>query len=257
MNELIQWPKAKYWDTAWNPMIGCKWCSDGCDNCYAKGMAKRFGMSFEPHEGKDRHPPKKGVVFCGNMTDLFGEWVTDREDYVRRSIGNTDKATYLWLTKRPSAMCETLTRGRAFPQGEKDEGLPFSDIDFKNQYFGFTAEKQELYDRRRMFWTSFAPKWANLWISAEPLLGRLNLRFGEDLTYHAPVKWVVVGCESGPNRRGCRIEWIEDIVEQCRKAGVPVFVKQICDAEGRCETNIDRFPETLRVRQVPWIAGQS
>ena len=65
-------------------------------------------------------------------------------------------------------------------------------------------------------------------------------------------KWVVVGCESGPNRRPCKLEWVERIVEQCRIAGVPVFVKQICLPNGTFTNKIEEFPEHLRIRQVPW-----
>lgn len=72
MSNLIQWPRAKYWDKAWNPVIGCKPCSPACENCYAAAWAKRFGQSFEPHLSKGpRRPPRKGIVFCGNMTDIF------------------------------------------------------------------------------------------------------------------------------------------------------------------------------------------
>ena len=63
--------------------------------------------------------------------------------------------------------------------------------------------------------------------------------------------WLVVGCESGPNRRPCKIEWVESIVEQCRSASVPVFVKQL-DIGGKCVTDISKFPAHLQIRQVPW-----
>ena len=66
-----------------------------------------------------------------------------------------------------------------------------------------------------------------------------------------PPSWVVVGCESGPNRRPCKIEWVESIVEQCLAANVPVFVKQL-DIGGKCVTDIGKFPGHLRIRQVPW-----
>jgi protein gp37 len=39
--------------------------------------------------------------------------------------------------------------------------------------------------------------------------------------------WVIVGAESGPNRRPCKIAWIRDVVQQCQAAGVPVFIKQM------------------------------
>ena len=64
-------------------------------------------------------------------------------------------------------------------------------------------------------------------------------------------EWVVVGCESGPNRRPCKIEWIESIVDQCRARDIPVFVKQL-DINGKCERDITKFPKHLQIRQVPW-----
>ncbi len=63
---------------------------------------------------------------------------------------------------------------------------------------------------------------------------------------------LIVGAESGPHRRECRIEWIEDIVEQCKSAGVPVFVKQI-HLNGKLEKDINKFPEQLRIRELPWL----
>ena len=58
-------------------------------------------------------------------------------------------------------------------------------------------------------------------LSLEPLLGPLP---GLDLR---GIHWVIVGGESGPGARECRVEWIADIVRQCRAAGVACFVKQL------------------------------
>jgi len=43
-----------------------------------------------------------------------------------------------------------------------------------------------------------------------------------------PVSWnpVVIGCESGPSRRPCPDEWLDDVAAQCKDAGVPCFIKQ-------------------------------
>lgn len=251
MRGLIQWPSAKYWDKAWNPIIGCKPCSPACDNCYAKAMAGRFGMSFAPHGGKSVNPPRRGVVFCGNMTDLFGDWLGDGEDYICRSLGYYGKATYLWLTKRPHAMCEALLYGRVILRDDPDDVVHFRDCEFGNQWFGITAENQEWYDQRVDVWRREKPDWANGWLSAEPLLGPIDLRLGDIASGDLPFAWVVVGCESGPNRRPCNVEWVEGVVSQCLARGVPVFVKQL-DLGGRCTTDIGKFPKDLRIRQVPW-----
>jgi len=41
------------------------------------------------------------------------------------------------------------------------------------------------------------------------------------------IDWVIVGGESGPGARTCKVSWVRDIVRQCSEAGVPVFVKQL------------------------------
>jgi protein gp37 len=39
--------------------------------------------------------------------------------------------------------------------------------------------------------------------------------------------WVIVGGESGPRARACDVAWVRSIVEQCHKASVAAFVKQL------------------------------
>ena len=251
MNNLIQWPTAKYWTTQWNAVIGCKPISPACEHCYAAAWAKRFGQSFKPHKSSKRIPPRKGTIFCGNVTDLFGDWRTTEDmgnDIIHATIRGWDAdATYLWLTKRVGNMCNALEWANK----------TISEHWFHNHYFGFTAENQEWYDKRFRE-SRLLPDWANWWISAEPLLGPIDLglsgrhpvtgAFG--VIPHLP-SWVVVGCESGSNRRPCKIEWVESIVEQCLAANVPVFVKQL-SIGGKCETDINKFPARLQIRQVPW-----
>lgn len=41
------------------------------------------------------------------------------------------------------------------------------------------------------------------------------------------VKWVIVGGESGPGARPCNVEWIRNLIGQCKAAGVACFVKQL------------------------------
>lgn len=256
MNNLIQWPRAQYWDKPWNPIIGCKPCSPACEHCYAAAWAKRFGQSFEPHQSSQTMPPRKGIVFCGNMTDLFGDWmwpwfgshdgyiVRSPEDIIGYACGKThNEAIYLWLTKRVGSMIGAVVR--AFDGHEWRKTRRYC------HYFGFTAENQEWYDRRVKDFRGGMPTWANGWLSAEPLLGPINLGLQYIAPEDMPFEWVVVGCESGPKRRPCKLEWVESIVEQCLAANVPVFVKQL-DIGGKCVTDINKFPKHLQIRQVPW-----
>jgi protein gp37 len=82
-------------------------------------------------------------------------------------------------------------------------------------------------------------------LSLEPLLAEIDV-----IGCVFDVDWVIVGCESGPNRRPMKIEWARSIAEQCRAAGVAVFYKQI-DIDGRVSKDMSEWPEDLRVREFP------
>lgn len=232
---IDEWGKgAKYWTKTWNPVIGCKKVSEGCENCYAESMAKRFPSlcdengGFTPHVTNSKKAPRSGVVFVGNMTDIFGEW--NRDSQICMWIyWLHEKAVNLILTKRPQRLvrlCCSLSR--------------------VNRWYGITAENQARYDERTNIIRQFPCHISNRWISCEPLLSEINLRLDS-----FPVKWVVVGAESGANRRPCKLEWVESIVQQCQKTGTPVFVKQL-DIDGKLVNDITKFPPELQIRQIPW-----
>lgn len=232
MNKMIQWPSAKYWDHPFNPVIGCKPVSEGCDHCYAKGACVRYDMNgdgqFNPTPKPNAKPPKKGVVFVGNMTDLFGEWNTYPQIVHWLSL-LSDNATNLVLTKRVERLKKLL-----------------SGIDpLRHVWLGVTAENQVRYDERALTLLSTYTPNARKWLSLEPLLGPI------DITYYTG--WVVVGAESIGNNPGrpCKLEWVESIVEQCLSAGIPVFVKQL-HINGKLVKDISKFPAHLQIRQVPW-----
>lgn len=283
---IDEWGRAKYWDHAWNPMIGCEKVSEGCRNCYAERLADQYPElrdekgGFSPHPPKHmKKPPKDGVVFVGNMTDLFGEWNTDTQilewlHYLPCT------GTYLVLTKRSDRLA------RLAPYWRGSEITPCSP-----HWFGVTAENQEKLEERapNLIFSGSMKKW----FSCEPLLGEMNItpfigghaylcKCGWHETEHGlgtigwnpstkqwdsvycyecrtfakygkAIQWVVVGAESGLTkvRRPCKLEWIESIVQQCQEAGVPVFVKQL-DLNGKLVNDIGKFPAHLRIRQVPW-----
>jgi protein gp37 len=62
------------------------------------------------------------------------------------------------------------------------------------------------------------------WISAEPLLGLIDLESVP--TMEGSIDWVVVGGESGPKARAMHPDWARSLRDQCVSAGVPFFFKQ-------------------------------
>jgi protein gp37 len=82
------------------------------------------------------------------------------------------------------------------------------------------------------------------WVSYEPMLGPVNWR-----PYLADgLNWLIVGGESGPGFRPMGLSWLADTVEQCRAAGVPLFVKQ---DSGRGPGIRGRIPDDLWIREYP------
>lgn len=232
---IDEWGKgAKYWTKTWNPVIGCRKVSEGCRNCYAESMAKRFlslcdeNGGFTPHVTNSKKAPRSGVVFVGNMTDIFGEWNSDKQICTWIN-GLSRTAENLILTKRPERMVSLI-------------GL---DLHLLNRWYGATTENQAEYNERMNILRRL-PVYVYNWISCEPLLSEINLRLDS-----FSVDWVVVGAESGANRRPCKLEWVESIVQQCQKTGTPVFVKQL-DINGKLVKDITKFPPELQIRQVPW-----
>jgi len=51
--------------------------------------------------------------------------------------------------------------------------------------------------------------------------------------------------------RETKEEWIIDLRQQCINAGVPLFIKQLT-INGKCVSDITKFPEDLRIRQLLW-----
>lgn len=65
------------------------------------------------------------------------------------------------------------------------------------------------------------------WVSAEPLLGPINMsRWLEREGGRPRLDWVVAGGESGSGARPLHPDWVRSIGEQCTAAGVPWLFKQ-------------------------------
>lgn len=94
-------------------------------------------------------------------------------------------------------------------------------------------------------------------LSCEPLLAPVDLAGHLSPAHGGAIGWVVVGGESGSGARPMELDWVRSIVNQCRDAGVPVFVKQLGSvwAGSGKGGDMDAWPADLRVREFP--AGAS
>src|SRR3990167_8814640 len=260
----------RYRDAAGKTVWACVHASPGCQHCYAESTAKRF------HHGADfTMPNMRGLtpyldekelhtlltsrklagkrVFVSDMTDLFGDWVTDDLlDVLFAHLSMRADVTWQVLTKRAARLYtyvydpETPKRVWliAFPDLWLQSINPGPGRDVlwppDNIWFGVSVEDQRRADER--VWQLCKTPAAVRFLSCEPLLGPIDFsgltvglpwaggsaQGGRDYTRCLPMlDWVIVGGESGPGARPCDVYWVRNIVEQCQAAGVACFTKQL------------------------------
>ena len=223
--------KIEWCDMTWNPATGCL---HNCEYCYAKKIVKRFGIcgitekgieelkkpyidkldgdkvsypfGFKPtfHRYRLDEPQrikKPQNIFVCSMADLFGDWVPD--EWIQQVFEASAKAIhhrYLFLTKNPKRYMDLYTK-RVFP----DDRF----------WLGTTITKPDD--------PLFFSEAHNTFVSIEPI--QTDFSGGKNLA--KKFQWVIIGAETG-NRKGKVIpkrEWVENIVNECRKQNVPVFMK--------------------------------
>ena len=140
-----------------------------------------------------------------------------------------------------------------------------------NIAIGVSVENQATADDRVP--TLLATPAETRFLSVEPLLDKVEILphwISRPWPRAPSVHWVIVGGESGPQARDCRLDHIRLIVEQCRRLDTAVFVKQlgrrpvVHTESGGIVANHYRYgisdsmggepadwPEDLRVREFP------
>jgi protein gp37 len=221
------------------------------------------------------HWKKPRVIFAGSQTDLFHPEVSF--EIIGKIFGTAiacDWHKFLFLTKRPDRMLE-------FEKWfNKKTSLQLSVL--KNIYLGLTICNQEEADEKIPILLQIPA--AHRFLSIEPLLGPVNLskdiggtlwvggqrgcgsthrgigtpdcprepHHHHDNRCNNGIDQVIVGCESGPGARLCKLEWIESIVNQCAEAGVKTFVKQIPFKNKISTEPSSHWPISLRQRSLIW-----
>ena len=274
--------KIEWTDVTWNPVTGCSKISEGCKNCYAEVAFNNQrtmdypknvyrGRKFtdvQCHEDRLQQPlkwKKPKMIFVNSMSDLFHENIKyELIDKIFAVMALCPQHTFQILTKRPERMLDYFNKhftrhkwgieAREF-SGKKnifantdwgcDPDICNVEYPLKNVWLGVSVEDQKTADERIPLLLNTPA--AVRWISAEPLLGKINLTeitrpdhpgvhvfnalwcdvpAKDDVWNGAVIDWVVAGGESGPNARPIHPDWVKSLRDQCIEAGAAFFFKQ-------------------------------
>lgn len=240
------------------------------------------------------HWRKPRRVFVNSMSDLFHERLSNEDiAAVFGVMGFCSHLTFQVLTKRPERMkrwfewLEGKDRPRELWRIPPALFLPANVVvapgnwPLPNVWLGVSVEDQTTADARIpvLLETPAALRF----VSYEPALEAIDIRLwlGGSIDPTLPaaqiakawgrkgLDWLIVGGESGPKARPFDVAWAFSVVEQCKAAGVPVFVKQlgaytILDPRyvrpgatrrlrDRAGADPSEWPEDLRVREFPEV----
>jgi protein gp37 len=218
--------KGMWWDRAWSLVDGCTPVSAGCDHCWSRAMAERFGtgtrgagdaVKFREDRLELPGSTRKPTVFAV-WDDLFHEKVLDHEiGRAFMAMACNRRHLFIVLTKRPERMAEWSNR-IGVPISPETCVLDLPDGWPPNVIVGTSVEDQATADKRIP--ELLKVRASCLAVSFEPALGPVDFS-----AWISQLGWVISGGETGHGARPCDARWIESACVQAQAAGVPFWFK--------------------------------
>jgi protein gp37 len=214
-------------DHTFNVAWGCTKVSQGCKNCYAESLSKRYGHAvFGPTAERrtfgakhwqdplkwnaDKAHGIRGVgsnqlVFTSSMCDVFEDHpqIIGQLPLLWETIRRTPCLDWQIVTKRPERIAQSLP----------DDWC----AGYANVWLGTSIENMDVAHRADEL--RAVPSVVRF-ISYEPALGPLD-----DLDLNG-LHWIIYGGESGKGYRPHDLDWPRMMELKCEEAGIAFFFKQ-------------------------------
>ena len=249
-NSGINWTHhtANFW---W----GCLKVSDGCKNCYAETLSKRYGKQIwgspkdTTREYKsgiwkdllkwDKEAGEDGVrrrVFVSSMSDFLEDHpqVHDWRVSAMEILETLKNPDVLMLTKRPENTEKFLTRWY--------DNFP------AHVWMGTTVENQAADKRVESLVNIPAPVH---FLSVEPMLEPVRLSLPNALE----IEWVICGGESGAKCRPFEWDWARQLRDDCQAFDIAFWMKQGGGYPNK-RHELSDIPEDLQIRELPVYASR-
>lgn len=250
LNSEIAWC-----DHTGNLWWGCTEVHAGCDNCYARVLANRWGTKwgeaprrkikaaltqFLGMQARAQAAGRIDKVFVGSMMDIFEksmpmidhqgnalEITTEdlRDQFFEEVVPACPNLMLLLLTKRPSNINKMSPPSwRVSPP----DNVIFGTSIVNEKTAGTLSKQLQAVNGRKFY-------------SIEPQLDFID--FGHHCYWLQGIDWVIQGGESGPGKRPFNTDWARDTRDVCADFNIPYFFKQV--------DKVQAIPEDLMVRQFP------
>jgi protein gp37 len=263
-----QYGSGPYQLTGGHPLVkkghACVKVSEGCAHCWASMFNVRLGTGLEytrPNLSKiellleeaelarlgkfqPRGPFKNGrdraLVFLGDMTDLFGDWVPfEFQQRIFRTLAERPEVDFMLLTKRPERMLDFVA----------------GSVPLNNVILGTSVENQKRADERGRVMHSLHFRGWKTAVSYEPALDLV------DWAGWYFLDWMICGGESGNQARPMAAAWARSARDFCRAWHIPFFFKQwgewapVADLVERGMTTFKQRPLDGMVKVGKGLAG--
>jgi len=239
-NTKIDWA-----DSTWNPVTGCL---HGCEYCYARGIANRFGLPYAPKlgdpgmEGAKKYDSVEGMDTMLELTKPY-EKNGRKQPYPMAFLPTFHRYKLdepkRWTKPRTIFVCSMADLFGEWVPDEWIKAVFDACLAAPQHRYLFLTKNPKRY--RELDEAGLLPRTIDCWwgastphkadkynignhsfVSIEPIL--------EDFTGATQIHahWVIIGAETG-NRRDKVVpkrDWIMPFVELCDQQGTPVFMKE-------------------------------
>ncbi len=208
-------------DKIWNPWHGCHKCSEGCQNCYAYFLDKRYGrdtnevvknksdFNLPVKKDKNGNPklPSGSFVRVCMASDFFIEEADALRDEAWAFIRRRPDVTFSLLTKRAERIKDCLP---------SDWGDGWDNVSFS-----VSCENQQRLQQRMPYLLELPAK--HRWVSLKPFIGEVDIT---PYLETGKIETVLAGGENYLGSRPLHYEWVKKVYDACVKNDVQFIFGQ-------------------------------
>lgn len=266
--------KIGWCDDTFNPISGCL---HGCEYCYARDIAHRFGgwtdSDGDTHhdeilknESKVRELDEPLRVFREGQTIFSGKWQKAPYPYdfiptfhryrLNDYVGKKGRNVFVcsmadlfgkwvpdkWIQEVLEACEKAPQHNYLFLTKNYRRYREFAVPRKENMWYGVSVTKENQMDSYDVYFST-----VHTFASIEPILEDIKPHEHKDL--FRSMDWIIIGAETGRRKEKVvpKRKWVADIVSVCREMNIPIFMKSsLADIWG--EPLIQEFPEGLERR---------